>query len=65
MNKNAKKLPARAAAELAALIEKTAKGLGFKSTEAQQSDREDFREIAVWNVAQIVREAFEAGRASK
>lgn len=58
-------LPAQAAAELAALIAKTAKRLGFKSTEAQQSDREDFREIAVWDVSRIVREAFEAGRASK
>ena len=65
-NTNEQALPASAAAELAALTRRVLlRDVGFVSVESQQNDRDDFREVAVWQMARIVREAFEAGRASK
>lgn len=50
---------------LAQLTDRLARKAGFDSAETQRNDRDDFREVAVWTLADIVREAFEAGRASK
>lgn len=50
---------------LAQLTERLALKAGFDSAETRSNDRDDFRDVAVWTLAEIVREAFEAGRASK
>ena len=39
--------------------------LGFKSLDTQNSDRLDFKEVAVWNAAKALEAAFLLGQQSK
>ncbi len=38
---------------------------GFETLETRNSDRDDFREVAVWNMREALEAAYAAGRASK
>lgn len=38
--------------------------LGMDSLETRRSDRLDFHEVAVWNIAAALQDAFEAGKAA-
>ena len=39
--------------------------MGFKTFDVANLDREDFREVAIWNVEKALIEAFELGQQSK
>jgi hypothetical protein len=38
--------------------------LGMDSLETRRSDRLDFHEVAVWNIAAALQDAYEAGKAA-
>jgi len=42
-----------------------ARRLGFDTLETRNSDRLDFREVAVWQVREALQAAYEAGRTAK
>jgi hypothetical protein len=49
----------------AALLAIAREHMGFKTFNVANSDREDFRDVAVWNVEKALLAAFELGKASK
>lgn len=51
--------------ERLALLAIARKNLGFKTFEVLNNDRDDFREVAVWNVEKALEEAFQLGQRSK
>jgi hypothetical protein len=46
------------------LLEIARRTLGIATLETRNSDRLDFKEVAVWSLKDALREAFEAGRRS-
>lgn len=45
-------------------VERLARGLGFADLEARNSDREDFRDVAVWTARAALEGAYDAGVAA-